>query len=130
MAAILQSERKAALHKAPVYMYLFNWRTPIEDGRRLSPHTVEIGFVFNNVWLVPEMLGTGPDLQPLADKVITAWVNFARTGNPSVAGEPVWPPYDATNRATMLINNQWKVVNDPSHAEREFLLSLPRQPMF
>lgn len=130
MSAILQSERKAALHRAPVYMYLFTWRTPIEGGRRLTPHTVEMGFTFENVWHVPEMVGTGPDLQPLADKVSSAWVNFARTGNPHVEGSPAWPAYEANNRSTMLINNEWHAVNDPSHEERLFLLSLPRQPMF
>jgi para-nitrobenzyl esterase len=130
MNAILQSERKAELHRAPVYMYLFTWRTPIEGGRRLTPHTVEMGFTFNNVWSVPEMVGTGPDLQPLADKVSSTWAAFARTGNPHVEGLPAWPPYDSINRATMLINRDWTLVNDPSHEERALLLSLPKQPMF
>lgn len=130
MNAILQSERKAALQRAPVYMYLFTWRTPIEGGRRLSPHTVEMSFTFNNVWSVPEMVGTGPDLQPLADKVSATWANFARTGNPHMDGLPAWPQYDAANRATMIINNDWGVVNNPSREERELLLSLPKQPMF
>lgn len=130
MNATLQSERKAALDRAPVYMYLFTWRTPIEGGRRLTPHTVEMGFTFNNVWSVPEMVGTGPDLQPLADKVSSTWAAFARTGNPHVEGLPAWPPYDAKNRATMLINNDWTLVNDPNHEERALLLSLPKQPMF
>ncbi len=128
--AILQAERKSALHRAPVYMYLFKWRTPIEDGRRLTPHTVEMSFTYNNVWDVPEMVGTGADLQPLADKVSATWAAFARTGNPHVEGLPAWPAYDGTTRATMFINNEWSLANDPSRDERELLLSLPPQPMF
>jgi para-nitrobenzyl esterase len=129
-AAIVQAERKAALGKAPAYMYLFSWRTPVDDGRLLTPHTIEISFVFDNVWLMPEMVGTGPEIQPLADKMSATWTTFARTGNPNVSSLPHWPAYDATNRSTMIMNNQWTMVNDPSHEERQTLLKLPGQPAF
>jgi len=124
-AAITQAERKVALGKAPVYMYLFTWETPVEGGKRHSPHTVELPFVFNNVVEQPEEVGTGPELQPLAEKVSGAWTAFARTGNPSVAGAPKWPAYTANERATMIINNEWKVMNDPRHDARLIMNSLP-----
>ena len=44
-----------------------------------SPHCIEIPFAMQNHWQLPEMVGTGPELQPLADKVSGAWVAFART---------------------------------------------------
>jgi len=124
-AAITQAERKVAQAKAPVYMYLFTWETPVEGGRRHSPHTVELPFVFNNVAEQPEEVGNGPELQPLADKVSGAWTAFARTGNPSVAGTPKWLAYSAKERATMIINNEWKLVNDPRHDARLIINSLP-----
>ncbi len=124
-AAITQAERKVALGKAPVYMYLFTWETPVEGGKRHSPHTVELPFVFNNVVEQPEEVGTGPELQPLAEKVSGAWTAFARTGNPSVAGTPKWLAYTANERATMIINNEWKLVNDPRHDARLIMNSLP-----
>ncbi len=124
-AAITQAERKVALGKAPVYMYLFTWETPVEGGKRHSPHTVELPFVFNNVVEQPEEVGTGPELQPLAEKVSGAWTAFARTGNPSVAGAPKWLAYTANERATMIINNEWKVMNDPRHEARLIMNSLP-----
>jgi para-nitrobenzyl esterase len=130
MAAMVQAERKTALGKAPAYMYLFSWRTPVDDGRLLTPHTIEISFVFNNVWLMPEMVGTGPEIQPLADKVSATWTTFARTGNPHVSSLPQWPAYDATNRSTMIMNNEWSMVNDPSREERLALQKLPGQPAF
>jgi para-nitrobenzyl esterase len=122
--AIIQAERKVALGSAPAYLYLFTWRTPVEDGRRLSGHTLELPFAFNNVLLCPNIVGNGPDLQPLADKVSSAWVAFARTGDPSVHGLSKWPVYNTTERATMIINNEWKVLNDPSSEERLTLLKL------
>src|SRR6266566_1715930 len=124
-AAITQAERKVAQGKAPVYMYLFTWETPVEGGKRHSPHTVELPFVFNNVVEQPEEVGTGPELQPLAEKVSGAWTAFARTGNPSVAGAPKWLAYTANERATMIINNEWKILNDPRHEARLIMNSLP-----
>ena len=124
-AAITQAERKTAQGKAPVFMYLFTWETPVEGGKRHSPHTIELPFVFNNVMEQPEEVGNGPELQPLADKVSGAWSAFAHTGNPSVAGTPKWLAYTANERATMIINNEWKLVNDPRHEVRLIMNSLP-----
>jgi para-nitrobenzyl esterase len=124
-AAIAQAERKVAQGKAPVYMYLFTWETPVEGGKRHSPHTIELPFVFNNVVEQPEEVGNGPELQPLADKVSGAWTAFARTGNPSAAGTPKWLAYTANERATMIINNEWKLVNDPRHEVRLIMNGLP-----
>ena len=124
-AAITQAERKAAQGKAPVYMYLFAWETPVEGGKRHSPHTVELPFVFNNVGEQPEEVGNGPELQPLADKVSGAWAAFAHTGNPNAAGAPKWLAYTPTDRATMIINNEWKLVNDPRHDVRLIMNNLP-----
>jgi para-nitrobenzyl esterase len=124
-AAITQAERKVAQGKAPVYMYLFTWETPVEGGKRHSPHTVELPFVFNNALEQPEEVGNGPELQPLAEKVSGAWSAFAHTGNPSTAGTPKWLAYRANERATMIINNEWKLVNDPRHDVRLIMNSLP-----
>jgi para-nitrobenzyl esterase len=124
-AAITQAERKTAQGKAPVYMYLFTWETPVEGGKRHSPHTVELPFVFNNVVEQPEEVGNGPELQPLAEKVSGAWAAFAHTGNPSTASAPKWLAYTAAERATMIINNEWKLVDDPRHEARLIMNSLP-----
>jgi para-nitrobenzyl esterase len=128
--AHIQAERKAALAKAPAYLYQIRWRTPVEGGRRLAPHCIEIPFAMQNYWQLPEMVGTGPELQPLADKTSGAWVAFARTGNPNHAGIPKWPGYNANDRPVMHIDNEWKQVNDPDRDERVAMASLPRLPMF
>src|SRR5262249_27147474 len=118
LSANRQAERKAAQGKAPAYLWQINWRSPVRDGLFMSPHCLELPFVFNNVWHMPELVGTGPEIQPLADRVSAAWVAFARTGNPSHAGIPQWPAFSATQRATMLIDNDWKAVNDANREER------------
>ena len=122
--AIKQAERKFAQGKAPVYMYLFTWETPVDGGRRHSPHTIELPFVFDNPQEQPDEVGNGPDLQPLADKVSGAWVAFAHTGSPNTSLTPKWPAYNNDQRATMIINDEWKVVNDPRHEVRMIMQSL------
>ena len=116
--AIRQAENKAAQGGAPAYLWQINWRTPVRDGLFLSPHCVELPFVFDNVWHAPEMVGTGPEIQPLADKMSAAWVAFARTGRPDHPGIPRWPAYDAVRRPTMVIDNDWTVVDDLNREER------------
>jgi para-nitrobenzyl esterase len=125
-----QAERKAAQRRAPAFLYQIRWRTPVEGGRRLSPHCIEIPFAMQNHWQLPEMVGTGPELQPLADRVSGAWLAFARTGNPSHPGIPKWPAYNANERPTMHMNNEWAVTSDPDREERLALAPLPRLPMF
>jgi para-nitrobenzyl esterase len=128
--AHIQAERKAVQRSAPAFLYQIRWRTPVQNGLRLSPHCIEIPFAMQNHRQLPEMVGTGPELQPLADKVSGAWVAFARSGNPSHPGIPTWPAYTATDRSTMHINNEWQVVRDPDSEERIALAPLPRLPMF
>ncbi|MEQ1946988.1 MAG: carboxylesterase/lipase family protein [Bryobacteraceae bacterium] len=115
---LLEAERKAALNKAPVYTYYFAWRTPVRDGMLRTPHTLEIPFVFDNVDGAKSITGSGQDRYALAEKMSNAWVGFARTGNPNHKGLPNWPSYNAEQRATMIFNNECKMVNDPYKEER------------
>jgi para-nitrobenzyl esterase len=127
-AAITQAERKAALGRAPVYMYLFAWRSPVRDGRLRSMHTMDIPFVYDNVDVAKVELGTGADRYGLADKMSNAWVAFARSGNPNHKGLPAWAAYNADQRATMIFNTpESKVVSDPSGEERRALGAIPRR---
>jgi para-nitrobenzyl esterase len=113
-----EAERKAEQAKAPVYKYYFQWYSPVREGKLRSYHTLDIPFAFQNVEIAQSMVGTGPERQPLADKMSAAFAAFARSGNPNHKGIPKWEPFDTTKRATMIWNNESKVVNDPYHAER------------
>ena len=112
------AERRAALGKGPVYLYYFTWETPVQGGRLKTPHTMEIPFAFDNVKISARLTGGGADAMALADKVSDAWIAFARTGNPNTPKLPRWPAFNAKDRATMVINNVSKVVNDPLREQR------------
>jgi para-nitrobenzyl esterase len=116
------AERKADAKQAPVYMYYFTWKSPVRDGKLRSFHTLEIPFVFENVDLATAMTGGHQDRYALQDRMSAAWTNFARTGDPNVKGLlPEWPSFDATRRATMILDQQCNVINDPNGDERREL---------
>jgi len=113
-----EAERKAALGKAPLYKYYFQWYSPVREGKLRSYHTLDIPFVFQNVDIAESMVGSGPERYPLADKMSGAWAAFARSGNPNHKGIPNWQPFDESRRATMIFNNECRAVNDPYREER------------
>ena len=115
------AERRAALGKGPVYLYYFRWETPVQGGKLKSPHTIEIPFAFDNVKIAANLTGGGPAAMALADKVSDAWIAFARTGNPNTPKLPRWPQFNATDRPTMVIDNQSQVENDPLRDQRKLM---------
>ena len=112
------AERRSALGRGPVYLYYFRWETPVEGGRLKSPHTIEIPFAFDNVKVAQRLTGGGPEAMALADKVSDAWIAFARTGNPNTSKLPRWTPFNATDRPTMVFDNESRIENDPIRHER------------
>ena len=114
------AERRAALRKAPTFVYEFTWETPILGGRLRSPHTIEMPFVFDNVRdpLVQKLTGDGPDIFPLAEVVSGAWAAFAANGVPDCREFPSWLPYSATDRNVMIINTHRRLAKDPARDAR------------
>src|SRR5262245_26026393 len=112
------AERRAALKGGPVFLYYFRWETPVDGGRLKSPHTIEIPFAFDNVKAATRLTGGGPGAMALADKVSDTWIAFAKTGVPDTPKLPRWTPFNATDRPTMVFNNESRVVNDPIREQR------------
>ncbi len=108
-----------ARQNAPVWMYRFDWATPVFGSRLGAAHALELPFVWNNFDKsgMKPLLGDAPP-QELAERMQAVWIAFARTGNPNTPELPAWPAYDVEQRATLLFNIQCQVVNDPDAAER------------
>jgi len=114
-----QAERKAEQKGAPVYMYRFEYYSPVREGRLKAMHCMEIPFVFDNLEAGKVFTGISPAAQKLADQMSAAWVAFARTGNPTHQGIPRWAAFNASERATMVFSDkETKLVNDPGREER------------
>lgn len=116
--SIIEAQRKSAQNAAPVYMYRFDWESPVAQGALRAFHGLEVPFVFNNT--SSSLAGTvsGSQTSSLAVDLSQAWVNFARTGNPS-RKDLEWPRYEAKKRQTMIFDVPSRVVSDPERSKRE-----------
>jgi para-nitrobenzyl esterase len=120
---ITEAYEKAS--RSPVYMYLFTWESQANDYLRAC-HAIELPFLFRNFdnEFTEMIVGPNPPME-LADIVQDAWIAFARTGNPSHAGNPKWPAYNTDKRATMILNTPPEVVNDPHGDDRKVWDGIP-----
>jgi para-nitrobenzyl esterase len=123
-SAVKQATRKAALGKAPAYLYWFTWQTPILEGRPMAFHCSELSFCFNNTDRCETMTGGGARARALGARVSDAWLNFARKGDPNHAGLPQWPAFSAEKVPTMILDDRCQMKNDPDGAERRLMDSL------
>jgi para-nitrobenzyl esterase len=110
MSAVRLAEAKLRGGTAPVYVYRFDWESPLHGGALGATHALEIPFVFGTT---ERRAATrdGPGRTELADAMGSAWVRFA-------SGEPPWTPHTADRRETMLFGAIRAVVEDPDEDER------------
>lgn len=103
---------------APVYLYRFDWATPVFKLIRLgAAHATELIYVWGNLVSgsrdVTFKLGGLKTGEALSQRMRTRWTNFAATATPSgPAGEPDWTPYRTDSRATLVIDRHDEVVDD------------------
>jgi para-nitrobenzyl esterase len=96
--------------KVPNYNYVFAWEYPINGGTT-SFHCSELAFCFHalNVPQIKTATGGGAAAMALQDKVSQAWVNFAKTGNPSQPGLE-WKPYTKDGEEAMVFDTASQTV--------------------
>ncbi|MDQ1489587.1 MAG: para-nitrobenzyl esterase [Actinomycetota bacterium] len=122
VGSIRLAERKLAGGAPPdpagsVFMYRFDFTTPVLEGRLGAPHALDIAFCFDNLSQT-RLHGGRPEAPELAERVSEAWLAFARAGDPNHPGLPAWPTYDTDRRATMLFDVDCQVADDPDAEER------------
>lgn len=117
--------------QAPVFMYQFAWTIPAMNGVLGSPHAVDIPFAFGNMDSASEMIGTGNAAEAArqtSQNLMAAFVNFARTGNPSNGRMPAWQPYDAKNQTVMIIDSTGNPVRKWREAVNKEIADLEIDP--
>ena len=117
-AAVDQAATKARQGGAPAYLYGFNWRTPVLDGRPRAFHCLDIPFAFANSDRCDSMTGGGQDARALSAQVADAFVAFARSGDPNHAGLPRWRPVTREGAATLIFDAKTRFDPDPDAIER------------
>jgi para-nitrobenzyl esterase len=91
--------------------YEFTGRSPAMAGQLGACHLVELPYVFGNTHADglggrAGLLGDEPSVE-LADRVQSAWVRFAGTGDPG------WAPYLVPERSVQRIGTEWTLAADP-----------------
>jgi para-nitrobenzyl esterase len=147
IGAMTIAERKYVQRGAPAYMYIFKHENesliPGTQHKMGTPHAMEIPYKFYNVQPAEQRDGNPPSSQrgsagqpaanagrgllsisdpasvKAAHNMAEMWSTFARTGRPAAKGQPEWPAYTMQTRATMEIDADCTVVNDPYRLERE-----------
>lgn len=101
-----------------IRVYLWTIPSTRDNMYQSAVHSVELAYIFNN----PEEDMEAGKVDPGASaKVQEAWINFAKTGDPTIDGV-IWKPYNTDTRDTMVINkDKWECVSDPSKKSRELL---------
>ena len=116
LPAIRQAEGHSN-NNGKVYMYYWKEESKIPHFR--ACHAVELAYVFYNI---KETIYTGQKAdEELARKVSNMWVNFAKTGNPSLE-DAVWNSYNIKDRKTLIIKKgALKEEGNPLKWQRELL---------
>ncbi len=120
-----QAAVKSGQGGAPVYVYLFEWQSPVNDGSLGAAHGMELPFMFNNIAMARTLTGGGKEAYALADRISSAWIAFVKTGNPNVDSLPRWDPYSPANGATMIFDNRCEVRYNFDQALVDLVSALP-----
>jgi para-nitrobenzyl esterase len=121
--ALAQIETKAADKAGKVWNYLFAYQSTAIDGALTATHCAEIPYVFHNVARAASATGMTPEAVKLGEILSSAWINFARTGNPNGAGVPEWPDYTTAKKATMIFDTNCEVKYDYDAHLRKVVLN-------
>jgi para-nitrobenzyl esterase len=108
----------AQRHNPRIYAFQFGFK-----GRLGAAHALELPFVFDTLRMangeVGEFLFADEPPAELATTVHGAWSNFVKTGSPEHPNLPQWPAYEPTRRATMELDVESRVVDDPGTETRQ-----------
>lgn len=119
---IMAADARVKQASAPLYCYFLAWKSPVDSASRGSFHGLDIPLAFNNVDLKRDWTGTSEEAYNLADKMSSAWLNFAKTGNPNVEGKlPDWKPYSVSNGVTMYFDSHPRIVNNHDRELMHFI---------
>ncbi len=116
--SLIVADHKARQAGAPVYMYSFEWETPVRGGRLKAPHALDVPFTFDTIDLT-NATDRSAAAHKLAATMSATWAAFARAGVPDNAAIPHWPMYDVTTRATMMLDAECRIENDPRGETRQ-----------
>jgi para-nitrobenzyl esterase len=114
--AIRLAEARLGAGGAPVFMYRFDWPSPLDPSLGAA-HGLDVPFVFDTADTAA-VTGKGADRASLAEDLCGSWVRFAAGGQPVMTSGLRWPAYTLAGRSTMLFDVPSTVADDPGGEDR------------
>lgn len=104
-----------AAHSGPTYVYDFvhipaEPATPCGYGCGAG-HGAEIPYVFDQ--LAQDPRAWNPDDHMMAERLVTYWTNFAKTGNPNGHDLPQWKTFDGSDASVIRLGSDTEVKAAP-----------------
>jgi para-nitrobenzyl esterase len=111
---------------AATFMYRFEWTGPLFEGLMGCCHTMEVPFVlgltddgFGRVFA-----GGGAEARALSERIMDAWIAFARCADPSTDALGEWPRYELLERTAIALRGEPGRVSTPHPARSRFWAEL------
>ena len=104
-----------AAHSGPAYVYAFvhipaEPTTPCGYGCGAG-HGAEIPYVFDQLAQDPRAWSGADHL--VAERMVTYWTNFAKTGNPNGPGVPAWKAFDGSDASVIRLGSDAEIKAAP-----------------
>jgi para-nitrobenzyl esterase len=115
--ALHQADRKSEQGGAPAWVYRFDYPSPGYGGKFGPVHGTDVSLVFHNS-LTNINAAASPEMLAIMEQISSAWVAFAKTGDPNNPRMPQWPAYNLETRTTMLFDAKTRAVQDPDRELR------------
>ncbi|GIU85019.1 MAG: carboxylesterase [Acidimicrobiales bacterium] len=105
---------EAQCSQGAVWLYRFDWATPVLGGRLGSCHALEIPFVFDNLDKAGVALFCGDDPpRVLAREMSQAWLDFANGRTQLQVAGSTWREYDLDVRHCAVFDRTCRHESDP-----------------
>nr|AGS38342.1 esterase [uncultured bacterium] len=100
------------------YLYEFSWPAAMFGGLLGACHGIDVPFVMGSIGTPAgdRFAGAGAEALALQDRVMEAWLAFARSGDPRHAGLASWQPYDEGARLAMELGRRCEPLRLPDDA--------------
>lgn len=122
--AIVEAELRAA-QGAPAWAYQLDLPSPADGGRWGAFHMLDIPLAFGTLGAPGSLTGDGPAARRVSRQLGDAFIALAHRGDPNHTLLPRWEPYLPPRRATLVLDSESRLVDDPRGAERRLFETVP-----